>query len=221
MKKYILLGGLSSLLLAGCFSGSATQPAYPSINKNPMQITESVERLELHARANGLSLSPRDSNAVGEFISTYSRQGSGPLYMHVPSTLAGARGVQDAQGLIRESMRRFGMPQSRVTIATYQPHMGGVAPVVVSYKRLTADLRDCRSLGDLTRTNGNMPYPEFGCSYHSNLAAMVQNPNQFLAPYPMGPPNAERRKAVYDRYIAGENPASEQPARQENSPAEQ
>jgi len=192
IKKYIILGGLSGLLLTGCFSGAGHQASYPSINKHP-------------------------THAVGEFIANYGRHGEGPLYMHVPSTIAGGRGVQEAQALIRQNMNRYGVPQSQVSIANYQPYNGGASPVVVSYKRLQAELRDCRSLGDLTRTSGNMPYAEFGCSANSNLAAMIENPNQFLAPYPMGPPNAERRKDVYDKYIAGENPASEQPDRQEIS----
>lgn len=221
LQKHIILGSLATVLLAGCFSGSAHQATYPSIERNPIQITESVERLELHSHANGLTLSPRDSAAVGEFVANYRRYGDGPLYMHVPSTLAGGLGVQQAQGLVRQSMSMAGVPHNKISIANYKPYMGGATPVVVSYKRLKADLQDCRSLGDLTRVSGNMPYPEFGCSYHSNLAAMIENPNQFLAPYPMGPPNAERRKAVYDSYIQGENPASAQPDRQENSAADQ
>ncbi|MGB0905881.1 MAG: CpaD family pilus assembly protein [Maricaulaceae bacterium] len=218
--KLFIAVGMSALTLSGCLSGKSNRPAIPSPNSQPIEISESVERLELHTRTNGLSLSERDANAVSEFVSNYGRYGDGPLIVNIPAPLAGGLGVHQAQSMLHQAMMRMGMPNKQVSIETYFPYIGAPAPVVVSYKRLKAEIQDCRTLGNMMSTASNRPYDGFGCAYHSNLAAMVGNPRQFLEPYSMGAPNAERRRVIYDKYIEGENPASAQPDRQENSSTE-
>lgn len=188
----------------------------PTINQNPISISESIERLELYSRPNGMNLSSRDQDAVAEFLSAYGRYGDGPLYMNVPGPQANMIGTRQSSNLVRQTMAQLGMGVGALQTGQYQSNPAAPAPVVISYRRLKVIPKDCRAGGDLTSTNSNRPMPSFGCAFHANLGAMIQDPRQLLEPYAVGPPNAQRRQVVYDKYILGENPASEQPDRQEN-----
>ncbi len=204
---------LTVLGLSAC--ATPQMPAVPSINQNPISISESIERLELYSRPNGMTLSARDQDAVAEFLSAYNRFGDGPLYLNVPGAQSSTMGVQQSAELVRQTMAQMGMGAGGLQTGQYQSNPAAPAPVVVSYRRLKVLPRDCRGLESLTDTHSNRPMASFGCAYYANLGAMIENPRQLLEPYTMGASNAQRRRTVYDKYIMGENPASTQPERQE------
>ena len=212
------LGGIALLGLGAC---TTYMPSYPpSPERNPIQISESIERLELYAGQNGMSLSARDRDAVLGFLQSYGQYGDGPLYINSPSNGASNSGIAQTNSLIRQDLAGLGLSNTAVQSGQYQAASGAPAPVVVSYRRLKALPQDCRAMNPLTWTSTNQPSASFGCSQSSNLAAMVSDPRQFLEPYAMTEPNSARRMTVYDKFIKGENPASEQPARQQLSSEE-
>lgn len=202
----------STVLLAGCYSSPAGQMV-PSTFHNQIQISESIERLELYSRPGGMELSARDQDAVTQFIATYGQFGDGPLYINMPAAAQNGMGTQQAAQIVRQAALQMGVGGA-IQSGQYQTRPGSPAPVVVSYRRLKTIAQNCRQLGDLMSTDNNMASPQWGCSHNANLAAMVQNPRQLLEPYAMGPSNAERRLQVHDKYIAGELTASEFPERQ-------
>ena len=215
-KKYasrvLALGLLSGVMLSACYA-TPSVPTRPSTFANPIQISESIERLELYSRPNGMELSARDQDAVASFIAAYGQFGDGPLYINVPRQLAGGMGTKQAENIVRQAAVQMGVSQA-VQAGQYQSRPGAPAPVVVSYRRLKSVPRNCRALSDMVSTDLNLPYAGWGCAHNANLAAMVQNPRQFLEPYGMGPSNAERRLEIHDKYIEGEITASEFPERQ-------
>ena len=200
-------------VFAGCQTPTPTNG--PTVFNNKIQIAESVERLELYTRPTGLELSARDQVAVSQFLQAYARQGEGPIYMNFPSSTANGIGAQQAQAVIRQSLSQIGLYSAPLQTGQYQARYGAPAPVVVSYRTLKTVPRDCRHLGDLTQTYNNQVYDNFGCSNTANLAAMIQDPRQLIQPYELGVPDSQRRQTVYDKYIEGENPASELPDRQD------
>jgi len=210
---------VSGVAIAASLTACTTyEPSYlPSPLRNQIQVAESIERLELYTRPDGLALSARDRDAVAQFVQMYGRFGDGPLYINVPSNGASGLGAQQAQKLIRQDMNGFGLGRTQIQTGQYQAAHNAPAPVVVSYRRLKTMPEDCRKLGNLTLTSNNQPYDSFGCSQTANLAAMIQDPRQLLEPYAFDSPNSARRMTVYDKYIEGENTASQQPDRQEIS----
>ncbi len=207
-----------SLCVAAVGLASCATPkpsAMPSVYKNQITIAESIERLELYTRPNGLELSARDQVAVGQFLQAYGASGDGPLYINIPSATAQGIGAQQAQSIIRQSMSQIGLSSAPVQTGQYQSNLGAPAPVVVSYRTLKAIPRDCRFSDDLVNNYLNQPYSSYGCHSSANLAAMVSDPRQFIEPYDLTAPDSQRRQVVYDKYILGENPASVQPDRQE------
>jgi len=219
MTKYIkslMTVGLASALLASC---STQRPQeLPLFLKNPIQVAESVERLELYARPDGMSLSARDQDAVATFLSAYARYGDGPLYINMPSQ--GNAGTFQTQGMVKTMMAQIGLAGVPIQEGQYQTAHYGPSPVVVSYRRLKTLPQDCTIRDSLAYTRTNQPYRQFGCSASANLAAMIDDPRQLLAPYALGEPDMRRRMTVYDKYIKGENPASQHPDRQEISSSE-
>lgn len=211
-KQYIRNAVLltAALTLSACATPTPSQP--PLYQKNPIQVSESIERLELYSRPDGMSLSARDSDAVAGFLSGFAQFGDGPLYMNMPAH--GSPGVMQTRGLVRNLMGQIGLGGAPVQEGQYQSHPNMPAPVVISYRRLKTLPRDCTIRSDLTRTYSNQPWPEFGCSQNANLAAMIQDPRQLLEPHPMGPADMRRRMTVYDKYIKGESPASATPPNQ-------
>jgi len=208
-----------TIAIGAVVTGCATPVAStgPSIYNNKVQVAESIERLELYTRPNGLELSARDQVAVSQFLQGYGRRGNGPLYINVPNSSASGLGTQQAQAVIRQSLSAIGLGGAAVQTGEYQSAHGSPAPVVVSYRMLKTVPQDCRQLGDTTNTFANQPYDNFGCFHSANLAAMIGDPRQLLAPYEMTVPDSQRRQTIYDKYIAGENPASSQPDRQQVS----
>ena len=182
---------LSATFMSACYA-SPSLNSKPSTFLNSIQISESIERLELYSRANGMELSGRDADAVVNFVSAYSQFGDGPLYINVPRASAAGIGTRQAENIIRQAATQMGV-SGNVQAGQYQSRPGAPAPVVVSYRRLKSVPRNCRQLGDLMSSDLNEPYAGWGCAHTANLAAMIQDPRQLIEPYGMGPSNAERR----------------------------
>ena len=210
-KQPVLMACVTAIVLSAC---STPMPHVPPMNLgNKVQVAESVERLELYGQPGGMSLSARDKQAVNMFLKNYAQSGDGPLYINMPSNRSS--GATQTHAMVNGMMRQMGMGSAAVQTGHYQSAPRGPAPVLLSYRRLATVPQDCRYMGDLSSTYNNQAHPGFGCAYSANLAAMISDPRQLLDPYPMTSPDMQRRSVVYEKYIEGENPASQQPARQE------
>ena len=208
MKKFTLtLCAMTATIgLSACAVPSASfQEAHL---RNSIQVAESIERLELYTRPDGLELSARDKLAVAQFLDGYARSGDGPLYVSRPANALSGLGTQQAESVIRGLMAQSGLNTNAVQRGEYASRPGAPAPVLVSYRALRAIPADCRQAGNLTDTYSNQARPNFGCFQSANLAAMVTDPRQLLEPYASGQPNAQRRQVIYDKYIQGETTAA-------------
>lgn len=192
----------------------------PSQLMHPVQVAESIERLELYTRPDGLELSARDKLAVAQFLDGYRNRGDGPLYMNKPSAAMSGLGTSQADQVIRGLMAQNGLNPSALQSGSYQSAPGAPAPVVVSYRALRAIPQDCRGMSNIANTYNNQPQSNYGCFMSANLAAMITDPRQLLEPYAQGTPNSQRRTVVYDKYIQGDTTAATVNGRQEISASE-
>ena len=211
--KAIMCAGFAGVMLSGC---AFSQPSYgPTMTRNKITVAETVERLELYAGPSGLYLSARDQDAVADFLGQYASTGEGPLYINVPANGTDNQGVAQAQSIIRSHLGQLGMSGAAVQTGQYPARPGTPAPVIVSYRRLTTAPIDCHQGAPLTMTYNNQPYGNFGCAQTANLAALIDNPRQLLAPYGLENAPALRRMTVMDKYIGGEGTATTRPVGQE------
>ena len=216
--KMAALGGAAALLLGGCTMHQAS--FQPTVLRNKITVAETVERLELYAGQAGMHLSARDQDAVGDFLAQYAASGEGPLYVNVPATGQTSQGVAQATSVIKSYLGRLGLSGAAVQSGQYPAMPGAPAPVIVSYRRLTTAPINCQQGASLTHTANNQPFGNFGCAQTANLAALIDNPRQLLAPYAFDNASAVRRMTVIDKYIAGEPTATPIPDRQEVSAGE-
>jgi len=198
---------ISGLALTACATPNETFG--PVQLRNTINVAESIERLELYTRPNGLELSARDELAVAQFLDGYAQSGEGALYINRPANAVSGLGTQQAEAVIRGLMAQGGLNPNAIQTGQYPSRAGAPAPVIVSYRTLRAIPQDCRQLGELTNTFGNEPHGNFGCFQSANIAAMITDPRQLLEPYALGQPNAQRRQVVYDQYIQGNATASQ------------
>jgi len=209
MKNSILAACVITVgfALSGCATPSQTFA--PTAMRNSINVAESIERLELYTRPNGMELSARDKLAVAQFLDGYARSGDGALYINRPASAMSGLGTKQAESVIRGLMAQSGMNPGAVQTGQYSSKPGAPAPVIVSYRTLRAIPQDCRELGNLVNTYSNQPHGGFGCFQSANLAAMVSDPRQLLEPYASGQPNAQRRQVIYDKYIQGDPTAAQ------------
>jgi len=193
---------VATLTLSACASPSRTLK--PTHLRNAVQVAESIERLELYTRPNGMELSARDKLAVAQFLDGYAHSGDGPLYINRPASALSGIGTQQAEAVVRGLMAQGGLNPTALQTGQYNSRPGAPAPVVVSYRTLRTLPQDCRSMGNLANTYSNQPHSKFGCFHSANLAEMVTDPRQLLEPYASGQPNAQRRQVIYDKYIEGQ-----------------
>lgn len=206
---------LCGAALAAC--GTTTRDTPPPLDvRNGITVAESVERLELYPNRDGFSLSPRDRQAMLGFLSAYARQGSGPVYLNAPSH-AGP-GIAAAEREVRGALGGLGLGNVAVQQGSYSAPAGAPAPLVVSYRRLKTLVPACSASNEeLTETFHNTTSANWGCSYYANIAAMVGDPNQFVAPYAFDPPAMPRRMDQYGKYLQGQPTGAAKPAGQDIS----
>lgn len=208
-----LVAGLAAILISGC---TTYIPSYEPTNlRNKITVAETVERLELFTQPSGLNLSARDEDAVSDFIYEYGKSGQGPLYINVPGNSDNVIGIEQAKASIVARMHDMGIHGSALQVGQYASGEGQPAPVVVSYRRLTTAPINCHQGAALTLTSPNQPYENFGCAQTANLAAMIDDPRQLLAPYDLDAPLAVRRTSVFQKYVDGQATSSPRPDGQE------
>lgn len=217
--KLITLGLVAAAILPACSTYQDPIPPYDEFHK--VRVAETIERMEIYIRPQGMNLSARDRAELGNFINSFAQNnGGGGLYMNVPSTMLGSSALGQTQGEIQKMMMGAGLSGLPMQSGQYQARPGAPAPIVLSYRRLAVMPMDCAVSSDLTRTYNNQAHPNFGCAAQSNFAVMVNDPTQILDGYGATPAIAERRISGVDAYVKGENPASAIPARQQISSSE-
>jgi len=209
MKKSTFTACLLTTIIGLSACAAPSMSHKPTHLRNPIKVAESVERLELYTRPNGLELSARDKLAVAQFLDGYGQSGEGPLFVNRPANAVSGVGTRQAEAVIRTLMAQGGMNPNAVQTGQYASAPNAPAPVVVSYRTLRAIPENCQNMGSLTNTFSNQPHVGFGCFQSANLAAMITNPRQLLEPYATGQPNAQRRQVIYDKYIEGEPTAAQ------------
>lgn len=159
-------------------------------------------------RDNGLNWSQQDMLAA--IASEYKARGHGPLVISYPQ---GARNEQAAMQAIanaRTYLYDQGLSWRQITGAPYDARGAGNADLIFTFTRYRAVAPDCpEGWGDMVHNFNNRHHDRFGCAMAANLAAMVSDPRDLIAPRDMGAPDTGRRQTVIDLYRAGESTASQ------------
>jgi pilus assembly protein CpaD len=163
----------------------------------PIRVAPQMESLRVPMG----ELTPEMDARVTAFAKDYLEHGNGALSVSVPA------GDEAARRFFAGRLSDLGIPAWRIMFAT---NMGPDADVALSYIRYAAAAAPCgdwsKNYGD---TSQNFPGPNFGCATQHNIAAMVSDPRDLVAPRREDPADAARRVTVFDKYRKGEPTSSQ------------
>jgi pilus assembly protein CpaD len=202
-KTFAALASLAAL--SACAATPAADVGLPRASA----VAETVRsEMRIDPRDNGLTWAQRDQLAA--IAQEYKSRGHGPLVISYPQ----GGGSQDAAiGAIAEA-RTFlyeqGIDWRQIAGGAYDARGGDAGSVVFSFRRYRAVAPECGTRWDnLAVERDNRSQSNFGCAMAANLAAMVADPRDLVAPRTMGAPDTGRRQTVLDAYRAGEVTASD------------
>lgn len=211
---------MTTRLLVAALLVAATAACAPLVNKesaaitpqqrHPITVDADTASLTIPVDAKTAGLTAQAEAEVKAFAASYRMRGHGPLTIATPvgAPNAGqaARVARSAEAAAREA----GLTSAEIVSQTYSVSAEESAPpVILSFTRYVAAASPC---GDWTKNYGrsfrNRSMPDFGCATQNNLAAMVEDPHDLVAPRPMEAADAERRAVVFDKYRKGESSAT-------------
>ncbi len=207
-----------ALTTAGCnttkyepsVTGSVPTDGYRT--RHPIVVEEGEATFDVPVAALGESLPPRLLAAVEAFGREAREQGATSITVMVPSASRNEAAAYHASRRITEVLGRAGFAAGavhKVPYAAVGPE--DAAPIRLAYPRVVARVTHrCgrwpdQAIGGLD----NSDYWNFGCSTQHNIAAMVAEPTDLVAPAPIGKADATRRATVIQAYRKGEKTRSD------------
>jgi len=193
---------VGSVLVAGSCSvaNDGNTVSLDGARNHPIAVEPSFRDLKVQFAGGGDGMSPQDAAKFDDFVADYRLHGNGSLAISVPSG-AGSRAAITFFG---ERAALSGISRNKILVTTREA--GNSDPRVdISYISYTAHAQACGDWSeDEAFTMENHTSPNFGCSVQHNIAAMVADPRDLLAPGRMGPVDTTRRTIVMDHYQKGE-----------------
>ncbi len=193
----------AAALLAGCAEQRfETSVAYPEV----YPITVSTAPVLIAVPATG-ALSARDARRIDAIGRDYLRRGAGRITVAYPNDV-------DATETVSAVARRLdavGVPARAIRRGAYDATRYEGEGVVVSFDGPVAAAAPCPQLwGDSVLTGENGYSARTGCAVQANLAAMVADPRDLVAPRTLGPAYSGRGVRVQGAYAAGDSTVSAQ-----------
>ena len=155
-------------------------------------VTEEVARLDL----------PADRAAIAAFISEHRAAGHGPMVVSAPAGENPTRMAEDVVSVAGEM--GVAPPEIVLAVSGEESTQSGGSPHNLTFVRYRAQVAECGVVWpSLSQTARSETYANFGCAQNANLAAMIADPADLIAPRPLGPAQAERGVAAVNAYRAG------------------
>lgn len=209
--KRLALSAVATLALAGCMNGAGLEDIASGQTRTmaherfPIQVVSSNEEMSVMVPSSAVSMSQEDKARVATFAASYRKLGHGQVWVSAPSGSHNASASNKAVAEISKVLVAQGLSPSQVKMTTYHSTADN-APITVKYKVYDTKTSPCGHWNEnvgVTPRNGATP--NFGCSTQSNLALMVEDPHDLVAPRDMTAADADRRATVISKYRNGEN----------------
>lgn len=208
LRLSLLLLGAGTLGACATFAPEAPEgpPVASAADRHVIAVEQTSERLEIVVAAGDSSLSSKSRADLQALAGRYLRFGHGALILSAPAGGANAAAAETIAQQAHASLVEAGVSYAAVAASTYDAVGESEAPVVVAFARFEAHAPECAPLWaqDLAHQSNNQPWGSFGCATQANLAALVEDPHDLLAPRGEDPRSADRRTTVLEAYAAGE-----------------
>jgi pilus assembly protein CpaD len=223
-RAFLIAGTLVGLAVALGACKHADQELAASVpndyrQRHPIAIQEADQSVVIfvgHARG-GLSASQR-ADVMG-LAQTWLREGTGAISADLPVDTPNARAAADSFRQIQALLAAAGVPPRGIVVRHYHPQdPRQMATIRLNYPKISAVAGPCglwpEDLGPSIKNKSyyeNKPYYNFGCAYQRNMAAMVDNPSDFVQPRSETPAYTSRRTVAFEKYRKGTTTATAYP----------
>lgn len=198
---------LPVLALSGCAKHDENNFVVGSIHdkhssRHPIIIDEREKTLDIPVARDAIDLTQASASAVDGMAYRFRRSASGSITILLPDRSPNKSAARTVGSAVAARLRESGIPDHRIRFFTYDAsHHGNAAPVRLSYQAVTAKVEGCgKWKKDLTEVSENKQYHNFGCASQNNLAAIIANPSDLIAPRGMTDIDAERRNTIIEDY---------------------
>ncbi len=202
---------LSSTMMTACVHEyNGTDQAMSVADNFPIEVAETTATLELAVEPGQRGLNTTDRANLAAFVSAYKQKGRGQIKVAAPTSTSNASSASRVAKAIAANIADTGVESGAITRTSYPASPGdAAAPVIVSFSHYEASVNNCGVWDHNMATNSrNVPWNNFGCAAQNNLAAMVEDPGDLIAPRNMTGADADRRSTVLKNYRTGETTAA-------------
>jgi len=216
--RCVLLGFALTILCAGligCDHARDTDAMYVALSdtakRHPIVVARDRVDMGFPLAGDGGGLEPGAYFQVTRLARRYRQTGKGRILISAPPSHRYRRDVVTALNDVRSAIRKAGVTNAQIAYGPPPGDIGGGAEEIrVSFDRVAALGPSCGDWSeDATHNREMLPYANFGCATQHNLAAMVAHPTDLIYPAEETPRPAERREAVWRKYIDTGSAASE------------
>ncbi|MEO0878736.1 MAG: CpaD family pilus assembly protein [Pseudomonadota bacterium] len=201
----LAMSAAAGLLSACAGSINGADDAFSVEEKHPISVDTQVVTLTLNVDPTTSDLSKLDEARLRAFAGAYVRSGHGPVTVTAPSGATDSPEGQELASDVRRMLHSFGLPWSSISGASYRTGDDGARQVIVSYTHYVATASECGIWKEIRKNDrNNVQSPNFGCATQNNLAALVADPRDLIAPSYEGPVDSEARIRAIELFRDGE-----------------
>lgn len=204
-----------SVSLIGCTHDEELATRSPNFNlidpsqRHPILVSQKPANLQIAVPRGSSGLSPKSRADVLHFASNYRDSGDSRLVIQAPSGSSNEVAAMHAVQQVRALLTDNGFGESSISVEAYDAGKGSEPPVKVSYLRYVAEAPECGLYpNNVAFEPRNLPMANTGCATQRNLAAMIANPADLVAPRTMTPRSGERRDVTWEKYQKGDQTES-------------
>ena len=191
-KPFDKLLPMMAILAIGSGCGTAINGAEDALTiqeQHPISVDRQMVTLILTPISGSGTLSDIDHVRLRTFADGYLNQGHGPLMIIAPQDHLDAHLMA---GNVERALQEIGVTAGAVKKTNYAKATG--RDVVLTYAHYVATPSACGVWTDTRRRDRkNLRSPNFGCATQNNLAAMIVDPHDLIAPADMTSPDSAIR----------------------------
>jgi pilus assembly protein CpaD len=173
------------------------QPVTPT-EQYSITVTQGRDEILLAPHPDGVS--DAQAKALGQLVGRWRDAGASVITIRAPAS--GAEATYRATAGVQGALEGMGVRPEQIQLTSYDGGAG--APIGVGFEGYQAQGPDCgRDWNDYTQTGDNRVNKNFGCAVTANIAAMIANPGDLMAPRPMDSSDSARRETIIGKYHQG------------------
>lgn len=178
---------------------------------HPITVDTQAASLMVHVAPDSNSLTDDDIGRLKSFALHYRNRGNGPMVMSIPTGAPNRGAASRAAAEVETLLDDMAVGSNRLRLSHYRASgAASDAPLILSFTQYVATPSPCGNWSeDMAYNPRNTRSANFGCASQNNLAVMVADPGDLVAPRGVAPSDAQRRDVVLERYRAGETTQTE------------